>query len=1017
MWQLWGAVATAPSALAAAPDVHISELHYDNDGADTGEFVEVSGPAGTTLTGWSIVLYNGNGGPSYGTIALSGTLDDEGAGAGALAFDAVGLQNGAPDGLALVDSDGTVVEFLSYEGSFAAIGGPADGLTSSDIGVSESSSSSATDSLQLLAAGWSGPVANTRGALNEPPEPLDVVLNEFSVSTAGTDVEYVELSAAAGTDVSDLTLVEIEGDAGSQGTIDGAFPASGTTDANGLALISLNANDIENGTVTLALVRGYTAPANPAIADLSALGTVIDTIAVNDGGTGDVTFGPVALGPNFDGLSSFAPGGASRIPNGTDTDTSGDWVRNTFDPAAPVLGEANNTPGAVNTLYEPPVASVCTITPTLIGAVQGSGSSSPLVGQSVTVRGVVTGDFQDGGLRGYTLQDAGDANSATSDGIFVFDPNAVPVGVGDDVAVTGTVSEYVGLTEVTVTTAEVCATNVPLPTPLALTLPIADQEPLESMSVTFADPLTIIEMFNFDRFGEVVLAPERQFQPTALFAPGSADATALAAANAAARITLDDGRSSQNPDPAIHPDQSTFTMDHRFRAGDELTGVTGVLDYRFDTWRIQPTSSSIYTATNTRPEVPDVGGDLRVASFNVLNYFTTLGSRGANDQAEFDRQSAKIVAAITAIDADVVGLIEIENNGTALDDLVAKLNVATAPGTYAAVPTGPLGTDQITTAFIYQPASATPVGAFAALDAGVDPRFNDDKNRPALAQTFQHTVLGDTVTVAVNHFKSKGSDCNDLGDPDLGDGQGNCNLTRTAAAQALADWLAADPTDTGATKQLIIGDLNSYQQEDPIQALADAGWTDLNSATNGTQSYSYLFDGQLGTLDYALGNGAATAAVVGIAPWNANADEPDLIDYDMTFKQPAQDALYAPDAYRASDHDPIIIGLDLADVIAPTGSVTLSPNPITQRVKTPTTVTATVEATDNVGPVTVELVDADGLTVVDDVHFSVATWRPFVSNGTYTVTYRLTDAAGNSTLVSADLVVQVAPGSVKPPRP
>lgn len=152
-----GAVATAPSALAAAPDVHISELHYDNDGADTGEFVEVSGPAGTTLTGWSIVLYNGNGGPSYGTIALSGTLDDEGAGAGALAFDAVGLQNGAPDGLALVDSDGTVVEFLSYEGSFAAIGGPADGLTSSDIGVSESSSSSATDSLQLLAAGWSGP--------------------------------------------------------------------------------------------------------------------------------------------------------------------------------------------------------------------------------------------------------------------------------------------------------------------------------------------------------------------------------------------------------------------------------------------------------------------------------------------------------------------------------------------------------------------------------------------------------------------------------------------------------------------------------------------------------------------------------------------------------------------------------------------------------------------------------------------------------------------------------------------
>lgn len=1014
-----GALGVAAPAQANGAGVFISEFHYDNAGADTGEFVEVTGPAGTALTGWSLVLYNGSGGVVYGTIALSGTIPAERGGLGAVAFDAPGLQNGAPDGIALVNADQVATQFLSYEGSFAGTIGPALGMTSTDIGVAEGSATSADDSLQLVGSAWTGPIANTRGKLNVAS--TAIVINEFSASTAGTDVEYVELYAAPGTDVSDLTVLELEGDAGSAiGAVDGAFPATGSTDANGIRLISLAANDLENGTITLVLVRGYTgATSVPAdTGDLSGLGTVLDTIAVNDGGTGDQTFGSVALDKNFDGLGTFAPGGASRIPDGKDTDTAADWVRNAFDAAAaPTAGEAFNTPGEPNKAYEAPVGGACTIAPTKIGAVQGAGASSPLVGQTVTVQGVVTGDFQAGGFRGYTLQDAGDGDAATSDGVFVFDPNAAPVDRGDRVAVTGTVSEYASLTEITAATVEVCATGATQPSAASLTLPIADREKYESMAVTFTDPLTIIEMFNYDRYGEVALAPGRQYQPTALYAPGSTGATTLAAANAAERITLDDGRSAQNPDPAIHPDGATFTMSHRFRAGDTLTGVTGVLDYRFDAWRIQPTTDSTYTAVNPRAGVPEVGGDLTVASFNVLNYFTTLNSRGANTAEEFDRQSAKIVAAIKAIDADVVGLIEIENNGTAVNDLVSKLNAATAPGTYAAVETGTIGSDQITTAFIYQPARVATVGQFAVLDSSVDPRFIDTANRPALAQTFRDVTLGDTVTVAVNHLKSKGSDCNALGDPDAGDGQGNCNLTRKAAASALADWLAGDPTGAGASKQLIIGDLNSYQHEDPITALTAAGWTDLDTEANGANTYSYLFDGQLGTLDYALGNPAATAAVTGVAPWHINADEPDLIDYDMSFKADAQDALFAPDAYRASDHDPIIVGLDMADVIAPTGSVTLSPDKITKRAKKPTIVTADVTASDNAGAVTVELLDADGLKVIDRYHFSVPTWRPFESNGTYTVIYRLTDAAGNTTDVSAVFVVDVHPGSVVKPNP
>ena len=185
--------------------------------------------------------------------------------------------------------------------------------------------------------------------------------------------------------------------------------------------------------------------------------------------------------------------------------------------------------------------------------------------------------------------------------------------------------------------------------------------------------------------------------------------------------------------------------------------------------------------------------------------------------------------------------------------------------------------------------------------------FLDDYNRPVLAQTFQDNATGGIFTVAVNHLKSKGSDCNDVGDPDLGDGAGNCNLTRKAAAEALVDWLATDPTGSGDGDFLIIGDLNSYDKEDPIDVLLAGGYTDLIYQFLGEDAYSYVFDGQLGYLDHALAGANVNLLdeVTGVTVWHINADEPDLIDYDMSFKQDAQDALYAPDAYRSSDHDPV----------------------------------------------------------------------------------------------------------------
>ncbi|MFO7585833.1 MAG: ExeM/NucH family extracellular endonuclease, partial [Anaerolineales bacterium] len=556
-----------------------------------------------------------------------------------------------------------------------------------------------------------------------------------------------------------------------------------------------------------------------------------------------------------------------------------------------------------------------------------------------------------------------------------------------------------------------------------------DLEAYEGMLVTFPQDLYISEYFNYDRFGEIVLTTQRFMTPTAEFEPGP-DAIQAAQNFLLSRITLDDGRSVQNPDPAIHPNGSIFDLDNLFRGGDILRNVTGVLGYDFNLYRIQPTQGADYIPANPRTAQPeDVGGNLKVASFNVLNYFTTLNSRGANTPEEFVRQRAKIIAALAVIDADVVGLMEIENNTAAIADLVDGLNDSMGAGTYAYVDTGVIGTDEIKVAFIYKPASVSLVGEYAILDSSVDPRFIDTRNRPALAQTFMDDSTGGIFTVVVNHLKSKGSACD--GDPDLGDGAGNCNLTRKAAAEALVDWLATDPTASGDEDFLIIGDLNAYDKEDPIDAIlagsdgipgTDDDYTDLVYAFEGEYAYSYVFNGQLGYLDHALASAGLMDEVTGVTTWHINADEADLIDYDMTFKQDAQDAIYAPDPYRSSDHDPIIIGLNVCDEIAPTLEVSVSPDTLWPPRHQYVEVTATVSVSDNFDQnPTVELVSitsnepdnglgdgdtADDIVILDDFTILLRAERSAQGTGRiYTLTYKAADACGNETYATATVFV------------
>jgi predicted extracellular nuclease len=1002
------------------PDVHISEFHYDNAGTDSGEIIEVYGPAGTDLTGWTIVLYNGNGGAMYGTLTLSGVLVDQKNGLGTATVAASGLQNGSPDGMALVAPDNTVVEFLSYEGVMTAADGPAAGLTSTDVGVSEPSDSLVGLSLQIINGVWVGPIENTFGAINHYPIP-DLVINEIDYDQPSTDTaEFIEIYNPESTPATlsgwtldlvngngavvylTITLPEVELAAGDYYVV----CANAATVANCDLDVTPDTNLIQNGA--------------PDAVALLYDGEIMDAVSYE----GD-TAAPYVEGSG-DGLVDTAAENQSisRCPNGSDTDQNNvDFVL-----AAGSPGEANScaAPDACGNPFTP------------IYEVQGNGSASPLAGTEVTVEGIVTADFQlDTQLNAFYLQDAsGDGDPSTSDGIYVFHgASSDDVNVGDYLRIRGTVSEYYEKTELSgLSLVMTCSTgNSVTPTPISLPLTSQDDlEPYEGMLVTFPQTLYIAEYFEFARYGEIVLAGSRQFTPSGIYDPGSPDSVQLTEDNLLNRIKLGDARTIQNPDPAMHPDGAIFDLTNRFRGGDTLNNVTGVLDYNYDEYKIQLTNGAEYTATNPRQETPDdVGGNVKVASFNVLNYFTTLGSRGADTAEEFERQRAKIIAAISTINADVVGLIEIENNTEAIQNLVNGLNVVMGEGTYAYIDTGIIGTDEIKVAFIYKPATVSPVGDYAILDSSVDARFLDTYNRPALAQTFQHNITSGRFTAVVNHLKSKGSDCNDIGDPDLGDGAGNCNVTRTLAAEALMDWIAADPTGSGSTDFLIIGDLNSYDKEDPIDTIKQGSddlsgtaddFTDMVYEFNGEYAYSYVFDGQLGYLDHALGSSSLLAKTTGVIVWHINADEPDILDYDMTYKADAQDLLYEPNAFRSSDHDPVIIGLDLCEYIPPKVKVRVNPGILWPANHKYVRVKTKVFATDNVDPnPTITLLSVtsnepddgigDGNTIndiviLDDSTFLLRAERSTFGHGrVYTITYQVTDYCGNSTIKSVYVLV------------
>jgi predicted extracellular nuclease len=264
------------------------------------------------------------------------------------------------------------------------------------------------------------------------------------------------------------------------------------------------------------------------------------------------------------------------------------------------------------------------------------------------------------------------------------------------------------------------------------------------------------------------------------------------------------------------------------------------------------------------------------------------------------------------MDAHIIALAEFENNEQAsLQILVNSLNASPGPR-YDFVDTGTIGTDAIKVGLIFQTGAVRLAGHHAILDQRADLRFDDSRNRPVLAQSFDTVAGNDRLTVVANHLKSKSSSCATSGDPDIGDGQGNCSATRSLAAAAMVDWIATDPTQSGSDHVLAIGDFNTYAMGDALVRFETADYMNVATEFLGDASYSFEFDGQFGALDHAMASPALAPHVVDATEWHINADEARAHDYNLEFGR-KPDFFDGSSPYRASDHDPLIVGIDFDD--------------------------------------------------------------------------------------------------------
>ncbi len=569
-----------------------------------------------------------------------------------------------------------------------------------------------------------------------------------------------------------------------------------------------------------------------------------------------------------------------------------------------------------------------------VHGIQGAGPSSPAAGQLRTVEGVVTGDFQGAnGLSGYFLQEEdadADGDAQTSEGIFVDERTGTPaeVAAGSRVRVTGTAGEVDGMTALSGVSRTLTCAPVEPPEPLEITLPLAsaeEWEQYEGMLVRFGDALTVADSAELASDGRLTLTRGGvPFEYTQANVPDVEGYAAWEREADLQSIILDDGSQVKQPDPIRFPPPE-LSASNTVRAGDEVNaGLTGIVDGRGGPGVIQPVGEVVIAPQNPRTAAPArTAGNVRIAFLSLNDYFNvssgTGGPRGASSAAEFARQRDKLIQALTGLDADVIAVSKLENDGFAADsalaDLVAGLNATATPGTFAFVDPGTAGwgSDTVRVAIVYRVSSLAPVGLPAMLDQGAfDQAPAPPVHRAPMAQTFEEATWGERFTLVVNEWHDRGS-CPVSGtDADAADGQGCWNAARTAAAQDLQAWLDTDPTGSGDPDVLVVGELNALAQDEPVRLLTGEGYVDVVDDFVGPAAITALSAGRAGYTGHALASPPLAPQVAGAAVWSINAEEPSALDYQLENKSAAQQSsLYAADAFRSSDQNPFVVDLQL----------------------------------------------------------------------------------------------------------
>ena len=978
----------------------------------TRDYVELFNRSGSavSINGWS-VQYAGSTGTSWQSVALSGTVQPGqyylvGLGSNANGITAIPT----PDASGTIQISSTVGKIALVSSSTALSGAcPSSGIVDlvgygSGTNCSETATSpspSTTTAIYRAANGCTDTDNNANDFAAAAAVPRNSATAAAPCGPALPTLSINDVSVAegnAGTTAFTFT-VSLSAPAGAGGVTFDIATADGTaSSASDYAAQSLTAQTIAAGNTSYTftvLVNGdvmsepnetffvnVTNVSGATIADGQGLGTIvnddggvmlsINDVNQNEGNSGTTTFtftvslsepAPVG-GVSFDIATSngTATAGsdyiaksltAQTIAAGATTytfsvDVNGDT---SFEPNETFFVNVTNVTGAfiadgqgIGTIVNDDVSSG-----PRIHDVQGTGSASPMVGQTVTLQGIVTASFQAANsLGGFYLQEEDaniDVDPATSEGIVIFH-SATAVAVGDKVNVTGTVAELGTapntLTEITSATVQIVSSGNPLPALVDVALPVAsvtDLERYEGMRVRLPQTMTVSEHFSLARYGELLLSVNgRLLQPTEVVDPnddpasgnnssGTSNVAAVSARanlNLRSSILLADTSATQNPAviPFLDPANNTI------RLGTTITNLTGILNHSFGNYAIHATEAPAFSYAPRPLSPPAVGGNLKVASFNVLNFFNGNGTgggfpttRGADTAYEFGRQKAKIVAALCGLGADVVGLLEMENDGngttSALTELTNALTATNGCGNWTYVPnpsgwgTIPGSTDEIRPALIYRTTAVTPVGASMSPN---DAAFT--QARAPVAQTFTvdgGASAGQKLSVIINHFKSKGGTGTGA-DADQGDGQGNWNAMRKGQAAALLGFIATVQAAANDPDVIILGDLNAYSQEDPIDILRAGGLIDL-----AVGEHSYVFSGQSGSLDHAMVTPSLMAQVTNAGIWNINSDEPVILDYNVEFKNNpncTSTTCTSPDYYtatpfRSSDHDPVLVGITL----------------------------------------------------------------------------------------------------------